>query len=90
MPTIPHGSPKADHSPAATQLYPALMNDFDPDRYGGPNVALKVMGALIAVALFVLGAIWTFADAGAPQPLGPIVAGLGVALFYVSVIQKRH
>lgn len=67
------------------------MNESDPtNRYGGPNVAMKVSGALIALAMIVLGAIWTFGGSGAAQSFGPIVAGLGVALGYVALIQKRH
>ena len=30
------------------------------------------------------------AASGIPQAFGPIVAGLGVALGYVALIQKRH
>ncbi|WP_141014449.1 hypothetical protein [Nocardioides sambongensis] len=67
------------------------MNELDPkDRYGGPNVAMKVSGALIALAMIVLGAIWTLAGSGTAEAFGPIVAGIGVALGYVALIQKRH
>jgi hypothetical protein len=66
------------------------MDEPDPgSRYGGPNVALKVLWSLVALAMIVLGAIWTFAESGLPQTLGPIIAGLGVALAYVVLIQKR-
>ena len=60
------------------------------NRYGGPNVAMKILWSLVAVAMIVLGAIWTFTASGIAQSLGPIVAGLGVALGYVVLIQKRH
>lgn len=59
-------------------------------RYGSPNVAIKILWSLVALALIVLGAIWTFATDGATQSLGPIVAGLGVALGYVVLIQRRR
>ena len=60
------------------------------NRYGTPNVAMKVLWSLVALAMVALGAIWTFATSGTTQSLGPIVAGLGVALGYVVLIQKRH
>ena len=60
------------------------------NRYGGPNLALKILWSLVALAMIVLGAIWTFTGAGAAQSFGPVVAGLGVALAYVALIQKRH
>ncbi|MCB0896954.1 MAG: hypothetical protein H6529_05335 [Nocardioides sp.] len=60
------------------------------NRYGSPNVAMKILWSLVAVAMIVLGAIWTFGTSGTTQSLGPIVAGLGVALGYVVLIQKRH
>ena len=60
------------------------------NRYGGPNVALKILFSLVALAMIVLGAIWTFAGSGAAESFGPVVAGLGVALAYVVLIQKRH
>lgn len=60
------------------------------NRYGSPNVALKVLWSLVALAMVVLGAIWTFTASGAAQSFGPIVAGLGVALGYVVLLQKRH
>lgn len=67
------------------------MNEPDlGDRYGSPNIALKILWSLIALAMTVLGAIWTFAGSGIAQSVGPIVAGLGVALGYVALIQKRH
>jgi hypothetical protein len=59
-------------------------------RYGTPNIAAKVMWTLVALAMIVLGAIWTFGTSGATQSFGPIVAGLGVALGYVVLIQKRQ
>ena len=58
-------------------------------RYGTPHVALKILWSLVALAMIVLGAIWTFATQGATESFGPIVAGLGVALGYVVLIQKR-
>jgi hypothetical protein len=60
------------------------------NRYGSPNVAMKILWSLVALAMIVLGAIWAFAASGTPQPFGPIVAGLGLALGYVVLIQKRH
>ncbi|GAB3771417.1 hypothetical protein FB382_000449 [Nocardioides ginsengisegetis] len=60
------------------------------DRYGSSNVAIKILWSLVALAMIVLGAIWTFAGTGAAHSFGPIVAGLGVALAYVALIQKRH
>ncbi len=67
------------------------MNKPDLEhRYGSPNVAMKILWSLVALAMIVLGAIWTFAASGVAQSLGPIVAGLGVALGYVVLVQKRH
>lgn|GEM_PF-4225901 len=67
------------------------MNDRDlRNRYGSPNVAMKILWSLVALAMIVLGAIWTFTGAGFEQSFGPIIAGLGVALGYVVLIQKRH
>ena len=60
------------------------------NRYGTPSVAMKILWSLVALAMIALGAIWTFADSGTPQTFGPIIAGLGVALGYVVLIQKRH
>ena len=60
------------------------------DRYGSPNVALKILWSMVAMAMIFLGAIWTLASSGTPQSFGPIVAGLGVALGYVVLIQKRR
>ena len=59
------------------------------DRYGTPNAAAKILWSLVALAMLVLGAIWTFAGSGAATSFGPIVAGLGIALGYVVLIQKR-
>lgn len=59
-------------------------------RYGRPNLGVKILWSLVALAMVVLGAIWTFAGSGAAQSFGPIVAGLGVALAYVALIQRRH
>ena len=59
-------------------------------RYGSPNIAMKIMWSLVALAMIALGAIWTFTASGTPQSFGPVVAGLGVALGYVVLIQKRH
>jgi uncharacterized membrane protein len=67
------------------------MNEPDArNRYGSANVAVKVLWSLVALAMIVLGAIWTFGASGTPQSFGPILAGLGVALAYVVLIQKRH
>lgn len=67
------------------------MNEPDlGNRYGSPNVAMKILWSLVALAMIVLGAIWTFTASGLAQSFGPIVAGLGVALGYVVLIQKRH
>ena len=63
--------------------------DLD-NRYGGPNVAIKILWSLVALAMITLGAIWAFAGSGSARSFGPIVAGLGVALGYVVLIQKRH
>jgi hypothetical protein len=60
------------------------------NRYGSPSVAMKILWSLVASAMIVLGAVWTFATSGTTQSLGPIVGGLGVALGYVVLIQKRH
>ena len=60
------------------------------NRYGSPNVAMKILWSLVALAMMVLGAVWAFAGSGTPRSFGPIVAGLGVALGYVVLIQKRH
>ena len=67
------------------------MTRPDPgNRYGTPNVAMKILWSLVALAMTVLGAIWAFTASGTLQTLGPILAGLGVALGYVVLIQKRH
>lgn len=67
------------------------MNEPDRrSRYGSPSVAVKVLWSLVALAMIVLGAIWTFAASGTSQAFGPLVAGLGVALGYVVLIQKRR
>jgi hypothetical protein len=67
------------------------MNRSDPgDRYGSPSLPAKILGSLIALAMIALGAIWAFTASGVPQSLGPIIAGLGVALGYVVLLQKRH
>ena len=58
-------------------------------RYGSSNVAAKVMFGLVALAMIVLGAIWTFGTTGMTRDFGPVVGGLGVALGYVVLIQKR-
>ncbi len=60
------------------------------NRYGSPNVAIKILWSLVALALIVLGAIWTFRTQGLTHSFGPVVAGLGVALGYVVLIQKRR
>ncbi len=76
---------------AADVVSLAVMNAPVPgNRYGSPNVAMKILWSLVALAMIVLGAIWTFAASGAAQSFGPVVAGLGVALGYVVLIQKRH
>ena len=67
------------------------MNEPDlGNRYGSSNVALKILWSLVALAMIVLGAIWTFGGSGAARSFGPIVAGLGVSLGYVTLVQKRH
>lgn len=69
----------------------AVMNAPIPgNRYGSPNIAMKILWSLVALAMIVLGAIWALAASGGPQSFGPVVAGLGVALGYVVLIQKRH
>lgn len=60
------------------------------DRYGRTPIGVKILWSLVGLAMIVLGAIWTFACTGTAQTFGPIVAGLGVALGYVVLIQKRH
>jgi hypothetical protein len=59
------------------------------DRYGRGNVAVKILWSLVALAMIALGAIWTFGAHGAAQTFGPIIAGLGVALAYVVLLQRR-
>jgi hypothetical protein len=67
------------------------MNQPDRrDRYGTPNVAAKLLWSLVALAMIALGALWTFAGSGTATAFGPILAGLGVALGYVVLIQKRR
>ncbi len=67
------------------------MNEPDlGDRYGGPNVAIKILLSLVALAMIALGAIWAFEGSGSARSFGPIVAGLGVSLGYVALIQKRN
>jgi hypothetical protein len=67
------------------------MNKPDPgNRYGTPSVAMKVLWSLVALAMIVLGAIWAFAGSGTARSFGPVVAGLGVSLGYVVLIQKRQ
>jgi uncharacterized membrane protein len=60
------------------------------DRYGTPNIAAKVLWSLVALAMIAVGALSTFAGSGTAAAFGPIVAGLGVALGYVVLIQKRR
>lgn len=60
------------------------------NRYGSPNLAMKILWSLVALAMIVLGAIWAFAASGTPRSFGPVIAGLGVALGYVVLIQKRR
>ena len=60
------------------------------NRYGNPNVGMKILWSLVALAMMVLGAIWAFAGSGTARSFGPIVAGLGVSLGYVVLIQKRQ
>lgn len=60
------------------------------DRYGRTPVAVKILWSLVAAAMIALGAVWTFTATGTAQTFGPIVAGLGVALGYVVLIQKRR
>lgn len=58
-------------------------------RYGRGNLGVKIMWTMVALAMIVLGAIWTFTGSGSAQSFGPVVAGLGVALGYVVLLQKR-
>ena len=60
------------------------------NRYGSANLGMKILWSLVALAMIVVGALWTFSASGTQQSFGPIVAGLGVALGYVALIQKRH
>ncbi|MBB6626077.1 hypothetical protein H5V45_01970 [Nocardioides sp. KIGAM211] len=66
-----------------------MKPDLD-NRYGSPALALKILWSLVALAMIVLGAIWTFAGSDGQRSFGPVIAGLGVALAYVALIQKRH
>jgi hypothetical protein len=67
------------------------MTEQDPrNRYGTPNIAVKILWTLVALAMIALGAIWAVAASGTPHAFGPVVAGLGVALGYVVLIQKRR
>ncbi|WP_017935368.1 hypothetical protein [Nocardioides sp. Iso805N] len=67
------------------------MTDPDlRDRYGRESLGVKILFSLVAAAMIALGAIWTFTGTGAAQTFGPILAGLGVALGYVMLAQKRH
>ena len=67
------------------------MNNPDlGNRYGSSNVAMKILWSLVALAMIVLGAIWAFTGSGAARSFGPVVAGLGVSLGYVVLIQKRQ
>jgi hypothetical protein len=59
------------------------------DRYGRTSIGVKILWSLVALAMIVLGAVWTFGAHGTAQTFGPIVAGLGVALGYVVLLQKR-
>jgi ABC-type polysaccharide/polyol phosphate export permease len=59
------------------------------DRYGRTPLGVKILWTLVALAMIVLGAVWTFGTSGTTQTFGPIVAGLGVALGYVVLLQKR-
>lgn len=68
------------------------MNRDNPSRYGrqGPPLSAVVLGVIAAVGMIVAGALWTFPGGGdehggLTQAFGPILAGLGVALGYVSV-----
>jgi hypothetical protein len=60
------------------------------NRYGNSNVAMKILWSLVALAMVVLGAVWAFAGSGTARSFGPIVAGLGVSLGYVVLLQKRQ
>jgi len=60
-----------------------------PGRYGSASVSVKILWSLVALAMIVLGAIWTFAGTGVETTFGPIIGGLGVALAYVVLIQRR-
>jgi len=61
-------------------------------------MTLKVIGVVFALLLIALGALWTLQGAGklsgastsgSLAALGPIVAGFGVALCYVTVRGRR-
>jgi len=60
------------------------------DRYGRASISVKILWSLVALAMVVLGAIWTFAGSGTAQTFGPVIGGLGVALGYVVLVQRRH
>ena len=54
-------------------VWAGLATKDEPDlgnRYGSPNLALKILWSLVALAMIVLGAIWTFAASGIPQSFG--------------------
>jgi len=61
-------------------------------RYGRqrPPLGLVALGVIAALGMIVAGALWTFQWGVSPknstlQTFGPILAGLGVALGWVSV-----
>lgn len=71
----------------------AARKPVEPDR-----VRLKILGIVFALLLIGVGALWTLQGAGrlitAPPSrslatLGPIVAGFGVALGYVTLRGRR-
>ncbi len=66
--------------------------DRNSSRYGrqGPPLSMVVLGTLAALAMIVAGVLWTFQWGAVDtnsllQTLGPILAGLGVALGYVTL-----
>ena len=53
----------------------------------------KLVGYGIGLVMIIVGALWTFgpgsSDGGVLVALGPIVAGFGVALGYVTFQRER-